>query len=139
MAQAKTQHSAAAKGAAAKGAAAKPGATARTRRPAAKAGATARTRRPAESKAAVDRTAELSEEVLESLEAGQRAAIAAVRRFVDTVDRSLPDGGAAPSKRQEVIDSAMEMADRLVHTQYDFIRKVVDSAGKSLKRGDGAK
>ena len=31
----------------------------------------------------------------------------------------------------------MEMADRLVHTQYDFIRKVVDSAAKSLNRPDG--
>jgi len=28
----------------------------------------------------------------------------------------------------------MEMADRLVHTQYDFIRKVMDNAGKSLSR-----
>ncbi len=26
----------------------------------------------------------------------------------------------------------MEMADQLVHAQYDFIRKVIDSAGKSL-------
>jgi hypothetical protein len=31
------------------------------------------------------------------------------------------------------------MADRLVHTQYDFIRKVIDSAAKSLSRRDGTK
>jgi hypothetical protein len=28
------------------------------------------------------------------------------------------------------------MADRLVHTQYDFIHKVIDSAGKSLTKSD---
>ena len=46
-------------------------------------------------------------------------------------------GGAY--RRQEVIDSAMEMADRLVHTQYEFIRNVIDSAAKSLSRSDGSK
>jgi hypothetical protein len=86
---------------------------------------------------AVDRTAELSEEVLRSLESGQRAAIEAVRRFVGTVDEALP--GEAPSRRQDVIDGAMEMADRLVHVQYDFLRKVVADAGKSLSRSGNGK
>ncbi len=85
-------------------------------------------------KIAVDRTTELSEEVLRSVEDGQRAAIEAVHKFVDSVDRALPQRGEGPSRRQEIVDSALEMADRLVHTQYEFIRKVVDSAGKSLKR-----
>jgi hypothetical protein len=85
------------------------------------------------------RTAELSEDVLRSLEDGQRAAIDAVHGFVDRVDRTLPalpreDGG---SRRQEIIDSALEMADRLVHAQYEFIREVIDSTGRSLA-GPGA-
>ena len=90
-------------------------------------------------KTTVDRTAVLSEEVLAEVEAGQRAAIQAVRTFVDTVDRALPPHGEGPSRRQEVVDAAMEMADRLVHTQYEFLRKVVHSAGKSLGRTDGGK
>ena len=112
----------------------------RRRSPAAKAPAT-RTRtttapRPA---TAVDKTKELSDEVLDSLEKGQRAAIEAVRKFVDTVDHTLPalPHGEGPSKRQEIVDSALEMADRLVHAQYDFIHKVIDSAGKSLTKSDG--
>ena len=112
------------------------------RRPAAKAPATRKrttTAQPPPTR--VDRTIELSEEVLESLEKGQRAAIEAVRKFVDTVDHTLPalphDEG--PSRRQEIIDSALEMADRLVHTQHDFIHKVIESAGKSLSRTNGAK
>jgi len=120
----------------------------RRRKPAAKATAarrgtaskaTATRRRSAaasNSKTAVQRTTQLSDEVAQSIEDGQRAAIEAVRKFVDTVDRSLPamPHGDGPSKRQEIVDSALEMADRLVRTQYDFLRKVVDSAGKSLRR-----
>lgn len=88
---------------------------------------------------ATDRTAELSEEVLKSLESGQRAAIAAVRKFIDTVDETLPAFGERPSRRQDVIDAALEMADQLVHTQYDFLHKVVHSAGKALSRRESKK
>lgn len=79
-------------------------------------------------KSVVDRTAGLSEEVLESVEAGQRAAIEAVRAFVGTVEQALPGDS---SQRQGVVDSALEMADRLVQSQHDFIRKVISSAGKT--------
>ncbi|HLY51260.1 MAG TPA: hypothetical protein VKR21_18855 [Solirubrobacteraceae bacterium] len=87
----------------------------------------------------LDRTTKLSEDVLDSVEKGQRAAIESVRKFVDTVDQALPAHGEGPSRRREIVDAAMEMADHLVHTQYDFIRKVIDSAGKSLTGADGAK
>ena len=104
---------------------------------AAKRGAATRKRHRAE-RAAFDRTTELSDEVLKSVESGQRSAIEAVRKFVDTVDQALPHG-EGPSRRQDVIDAAMEMADRLVHTQYDFLRKVVGDAGKSLSRSENGK
>ena len=111
---------------------------------AARKGAATRKRHAAESKeheqaSAVDRTTELSDEVLKSLESGQRAAIEAVRKFVDTVDETLPALGERPSRRQEIVDAAMEMADRLVHTQYDFLRNVVQNAGKTLSRPDDGK
>jgi hypothetical protein len=108
---------------------------------AAKATATPRRAAASRSKVAVDRTAELSKELAQSVEDGQRAAIEAVRKFVDTVDHTLPalPHAEGPSRRQEIIDSALEMADRLVHTQYDFIRKTVDSARKSLSGRGGAK
>jgi hypothetical protein len=88
---------------------------------------------------AVDRTTELSDEVLKSLDDGAQTAIDAVRKFVDTVDKALPPRGEGPSRREEITDSALEMAQRLVHTQYEFLRKVVDSAGKTLSRSDNAK
>ena len=89
--------------------------------------------------AAVDRTTELSDDVLKSLESGQRAAIEAVRKFAETVDEALPALGERPSRREEIVDAALEMADRLVHTQYDFLRNVVQSAGKTLTRSDNGK
>ena len=110
-----------------------PAARARTAAPAARA-RTAETGQRRRS-SGVDRTAELSDDVLKSLESGQRAAIEAVGQFVDTVDKKLPSlGKQDPSRRQEVIDAALEMADRLVQTQYEFIRKVVDSAGRALSK-----
>ena len=89
---------------------------------------------------AVDQATELSEEVFASVESGQRAAIGAVRKFVDTVDDKLPSlGDEHPSRRQDIIDAALEMADQLVHTEYDFLRKVAHSAGKALSRPDEEK
>ena len=73
-----------------------------------------------------------AEQVLESVKTGQQAALEAVRKFVDTVDQALPRLGEAPSRRQRVIDSGLEMAESLVQAQYDFLRNVVQSAGQSL-------
>jgi hypothetical protein len=90
--------------------------------------------------AIADRPTELSEQMLESVEKGQRAAIEAVRKFVDTVDEKLPSlGDEHPSMRQELVDAALEMADSLVHTQYDFLRNVTNTAGKALGASDQAK
>ncbi len=89
----------------------------------------------------VDRTSELSDDVLTSLESGSRAAIEAVRKFVDVVDEALPalPHGERPSRRREIVDAAMDMADRLVKTQYEFLRNVVHSAGTALSREEEKK
>jgi len=94
----------------------------------------ARSERRGRQRTRADRAERLGEDLFEEVEAGQRAAIKAVKRFLDTVDRTLPPQTVEPSGRQTVVDAAMEMADQLVHVQYDFLRKVVRSAGKSLSR-----
>lgn len=80
----------------------------------------------------VERATELSERVLEQVKEGQEAAIEAVRKFTGSVDEALPPSGESPSRRQEVIDSALEMSEKLVKTQYDFLTNVVHSAGEAL-------
>ncbi len=84
------------------------------------------------SRDAVEKTAELSEEVLEQVKRSQQKAIEAVRRFMESVDEALPPHDENPSRRQEVIDSALEMSEKLVQTQYDFLTNVVHSAGEAL-------
>jgi hypothetical protein len=93
----------------------------------------------AKQKGAVARTADLSEEVLKTVEAGQRAAIEAVRKFVDTVDEALPAIGDRPSRRETLIDAALDMADKLVTTQYDFLRSIMRSADRSLSKPGATK
>lgn len=90
----------------------------------------------ATTKGAVDATAELSDDVLKAVESGQRAAIDAVHRFLETVDEALPALGERPSRREKVVDAALEMADRLTTTQYEFLRTVVRSADRSLGTSD---
>ncbi|MGZ4329136.1 MAG: hypothetical protein ACXVHB_30165 [Solirubrobacteraceae bacterium] len=89
----------------------------------------------------VDRTSELSDDVLKSLESGSQAVIEAVRKFVDVVDEALPalPHGERPSRRREIVDAAMDMADRLVKTQYEFLRSVVHSAATTLSREEDEK
>ena len=50
------------------------------------------------------RWAELSDEVLESVEASRKQAIDAIRKFVDQVSADLPD----ESRRKNVIDAALD-------------------------------
>jgi len=84
-------------------------------------------------------TTDLPDQVLEQLQTGQRNAISAVRKFVDSADNALPSLSDGPSRPQEIIDLALEMSERLVEVQYDFVRNVVQSAGEALNRPDGKK
>lgn len=77
-----------------------------------------------------ERSVELSDQVLEEIKEGQEAAIAAVRNFTETVDKTLAK--ESPSQAEQIVDSALKMADQLVETQYTFLKKVVRSAGESL-------
>ena len=88
----------------------------------------------------VDRTSELSDGILKSLDVGERAAIAAVGHFVVTVEETLPQEVAGTLEfARKITESGLEMADRLVHTQYEFLRHVIDSTAKSLTSRDGTK
>ena len=113
-----------------------------TQAPAAKAprprvSAEAKTSKVAKVRSAAIKSADLSQDVFTSVESGQRTALAAVRTFVDTVDAALPTLGAHPSRRETVIDAALDMADKLVTSQYNFLRSVVRSADRSLRLSDG--
>ena len=86
----------------------------------------------------VERAADLSDEVMKTVETGQRAAIDAVRKFFDNVDEAIR--GEAGSRRETVVDAALDMAERIVAMQSEFVRSVARSADQTVrKRGDSAK
>jgi hypothetical protein len=88
----------------------------------------------------VDRTSELSDEVLGSLETGERAAVETVGQFLITVEEALPQEVAGTSEvAKKITVSGLEMADGLIHTECDFMRNVIASAAKSLSSRGGAK
>lgn len=70
---------------------------------------------------------ELSEQWLELARTGQQTALETVRKFVDTVEHAVPLRGEGAARRRHLIDAAMEMADRLVHTQVDLMRHAISS------------
>jgi hypothetical protein len=80
----------------------------------------------------IEKGAGLSEQVLQQVKESQQSAIEAVRGFMESVDEALPDHGDTPSKRQEIIDSALQMSQKLVKTEYDFLTSVVHSAGEAV-------
>ena len=76
------------------------------------------------------RWAELSDEVLESVESGRKQAIEAVRKFVDQVSAQVPD----QSRRKTVVDAALDLAEELTATRIEFFRSVVRSAGEAISK-----
>ncbi len=74
------------------------------------------------------RWAELSDEVLESVDASRKQAIDAVRKFVDQVGGDLPD----EARRKNVIDAALDLTEELVTGRIEFFRSVVRSAGQAV-------
>ena len=90
----------------------------------------------AEKKTVVERAATLSDEVLESVETGRRAAIAAVRTFVDAVDEATP-ALVDPSRRKTIVDAALDMADSLITARLEFLRSVVRSASEAVSSKPG--
>ncbi len=56
---------------------------------------------------------------------GQEASLAAVRDFIDQVDRVLPVQGGDDSRRRALIDGAFSVADRVAAAQLAATRSVI--------------
>lgn len=76
------------------------------------------------------RWAELSDDVLESVESGRKHAIEAVRKFVDQISPVLPE----QSRRKTVVDAALDLAEELSTSRIEFFRSVVRSAGEAMAK-----
>jgi len=81
---------------------------------------------------AESRWAELSDEVLESVEASRKQAIEAIPKVVDQVTGHIPDW----ARRKDVIDAALDLTEELVTGRIEFVRGVVRSAGQAVGGGE---
>jgi vacuolar-type H+-ATPase subunit E/Vma4 len=92
-----------------------------------------------ETRSAVERASQLSDDVIQALEDDFRGASEAVSRFLVTVEEALPQVEGARTAEKRITESALKMAQQLVHAQSQFLQKVIDSAGESLSRSEGEK
>jgi hypothetical protein len=84
------------------------------------------------------RWAELSDDVLESVEAARKRAIEAVRTFIDEVmiaeQNSAIEAAHMFVGRKALIDAALYLVEELVTAKIEFLRSVVRSAGRTLSK-----
>ena len=76
---------------------------------------------------------------MQALEDGDRAAVEAVKLFLVTVEEALPRVEGARTTEKKITESALKMAQQLIHTQSAFLQRVIDSAGKSLSSSEHEK
>jgi hypothetical protein len=86
-------------------------------------------------KTVTPRTTDLADEVRDSAKAGQHAASEALRTFRHAVDEAIPE--SVQPLRKKIVDAAIELADQLVTTQYEFHRSILRTADRALSRSDG--
>ena len=77
---------------------------------------------------------DLLDEVRESAKVGQHAAAEALRIFTNTIDQAIPE--ALQPLRTQIIDGAIELADKLAAAQYQFNRNLIRSADRALSKSD---
>ena len=93
-----------------------------------------------EKKSVTERASDLSDEVLERVEARQRAAIEALREFVDRLDDAMPNLVDDPALRKKVLDAIGDYYEQLATTTNEFLRRVVrGESGMVTKPGNAAK
>ncbi len=89
-----------------------------------------------EPKGPVEWTASVSKDVVQALEESGRDAVEAVGRFLVAVEEALPQLEGARGVEKRITDSAVELVQRLIRTQSEFVCKAVESAGKSGSRSE---
>jgi hypothetical protein len=83
-----------------------------------------------------ERVGELSDEVLQSVDAGRQAAIDAVRHFVSRLEEESAQGD--PSRRKRAIEAALNLADELSAAQIELLHSIVRTATNAVSGKSGA-
>ena len=89
-----------------------------------------------EKQTVVERTADLSDEVLEAVDAGRQAVTEAVRKFVSTLEEDSP-ALIDTARRKALMDAGLDLADGLSTALMELLRTVSRSAGEALSGKSG--
>lgn len=81
-------------------------------------------------KKSTTKNADTADRVLEQLQSGGQNAIGAVRRFIDSTDESLRGGKSEPTFVHGIVDSALDMSDKLVEVGGDTLRNIVKNVSR---------
>lgn len=94
-----------------------------------------------EKKTVTPQETQVSDELLEAAKAGQHAASEAVLKFISSLDQAIGErreaiqkDTALPSLRKTIVNAALDLADELNTTQYQFFRSVVSAADRALSK-----
>lgn len=91
--------------------------------------------------AEMTRMSDVPGEVLKAAEASERKALDAVHTFVSTVNRALPEVQLADGDRpgrQELLDAAFTMSQKLLDAQNAFLREVFRTATGTIDMAERA-
>ena len=75
--------------------------------------------------------------LMDSIEDVEQSSLAAVRKFIASVDDALP-ALSDDNPRTKIIDSAFEMVEKLVSTSNQFTRKVFEATEEQLGSRSGS-
>ncbi len=92
-----------------------------------------------EKKTVAKRASDLSDEILEQLEARQLAAIEALRKLVDRLDATMPDLVDDPALRRKVIDAIGDYYEQITKKTNEFLRGVVRGESRMVPKPGDAK
>ena len=86
----------------------------------------------ADKQTVLERVDGLSDEVLESVNAGRQAAVAAVHKFANILEEATSQEGD-PSRRKTLVDAATNLADELSAAQMELLHSITRSTTGALR------
>jgi hypothetical protein len=86
----------------------------------------------ADKQTVIERVEGLSDEVLESVNAGRQAAVAAVHKFANILEEATSQEGD-PSRRKSLIEAAANLADELSAAQMELMHSITRSTTSAIR------
>jgi hypothetical protein len=80
----------------------------------------------------LEQVGDLSDEVLETVNAGRQAAIDAVHKFASTLEEATSQEGN-PSRRKTLIEAAVNLADELSAAQTELLHSITRSTTSAIR------